>query len=113
MSESEYSIEKLILNGVLEPSGIDMDTGEIVYNFTESLKNVDPKLYQEFQNYFSEEMASLWSKGFVDMDITSKNPIVRLSNKAFDSDAIKLLSKSNQYSLKEIKRLLSDTRRDT
>jgi hypothetical protein len=112
MTEDDYSIENLILSGVLEPSGIDLDTGEVVYNFTEALKDHDPKLYTEFQNYFSEEVASLWSKGFVDMNITEKNPTVRLTNKAFDLDAVSSLSKSNQYSLKEIKRLLDNTRLD-
>ena len=38
MSDSGDKIEELILSGALEVSGIDIDSGEMLYNFTDKLK---------------------------------------------------------------------------
>ena len=33
--------EDLILSGALEVAGVDIDTGEMLYNFTEKLKDIN------------------------------------------------------------------------
>ena len=40
-------IDDLILSGALEPAGIDPESGEMLYNFTDKLKDVSPLLHQE------------------------------------------------------------------
>jgi hypothetical protein len=99
-------IDKLILNGGLEVAGIDIETGEPLYNFTEKLLEVNPELHKEILEYFSHETMSLWSEGFLDMDVTEKNPMVSLTPKALDEEEIKKLTKDKQYTLKEIIRVI-------
>jgi len=78
-----------------------------MYNFTEKLIEISPTLHSEVSLYFSRETMSLWSDGFLDMDVTEKNPIVTLTEKAFDEEEVKKLSKDKQYTLKEIIRVIS------
>ncbi len=104
--EDDKIIEDLILKGALEVSGIDIETGEPLYNFTHKLKDVNPELDQEIQTFFSQEMMFLWENGFVEMDITEKNPIVKLTDKAFNAQEVLKLDKNKQYTLKDIIRQL-------
>ena len=107
MSESGDRIEELILSGALEFSGVDIDSGEMLYNFTDKLKDVSPELFKDMSDYISTETMYLWSEGFLDIDVTEKNPMVRLTPKAFDDSEINKLSKEKQYTLKEIIRIIS------
>ena len=104
--DEDDAIDQLILAGALEVSGIDMDTGEPIYNFTEKLIDISPELHREVSLYFSRETMSLWSHGFLDMDVTEKNPIVTLTSKALDQEAVSKLSKESQATLKEIIRVI-------
>ena len=104
--DEDDAIEQLILLGALEVAGIDMDSGEPIYNFTEKLLDVSPELHKEVSLYFSRETMHLWSDGFLNMDVTEKNPIVKLTAKAFDEKEIQKLSKEQQYTLKEIVRII-------
>jgi hypothetical protein len=104
--DEDDAIDQLILAGALEVSGIDMDTGEPIYNFTEKLIDISPELHREVSLYFSRETMSLWSHGFLDMDVTEKNPIVTLTPKALDQEAVSKLSKESQATLKEIIRVI-------
>jgi hypothetical protein len=104
--DEDDAIDQLILAGALEVSGIDMDTGEHIYNFTEKLIDISPELHREVSLYFSRETMSLWSHGFLDMDVTEKNPIVTLTPKALDQEAVSKLSKESQATLKEIIRVI-------
>lgn len=106
MEEEDKIIEDLILKGALEVSGIDIETGEPLYNFTHKLKDVSPELDQEIQTFFSQEMMFLWENGFVEMDITEENPIVKLTEKAFNNKEVLKLDKDKQYTLKDIIRQL-------
>lgn len=99
--------DKLILSGALEPAGIDPDTGEMLYNFTKKLEKISPVLHREIQNMFSTHIMTLWEKEIVEMDITEENPLVKLTEKAFDYNVIKDLDEEVLYTLKEIKRSLS------
>ena len=104
--DEDALLEQLILSGALEVAGIDIDTGEPVYNFTEKLIDISPELHNEVSAYFSSETMFLWQEGFLDMDITEKNPIIRLTQKALDEIAVSNLNKDRQYTLKEIIRIL-------
>ncbi len=106
--EESSIIDNLILNGALEAAGIDIETGEMLYNFTEKLKDVDPLMHDEFQRYFSSETMALWEHGFIDMDLTLDEPIVSLTQKAFDTNEVMRLEKNHQYTLKEIIRIIMD-----
>ena len=79
--------------------------GEPVYNFTDKLVDVSPELHTEISTYFSKETMALWEEGFLEMDVTEKNPLIRLTQKALDQNAIAKLSKDRQYTLKELIRI--------
>lgn len=105
--DEDDAIEQLILAGALEIAGIDIDTGEPVYNFTEKLIDVSPELHSEVSTYFSRETLDLWQEGFLDMDVTEKNPVVRLTQKALNEIEVANLDKEKQYTLKEIIRIIT------
>mgnify|MGYP000970272622 CR=1 FL=1 len=66
-------IEDLILNGALEISGIDIDTGEPLYNFTDKMKSVNEELHNELYTYFTTETMALWENGFIDINFLTKS----------------------------------------
>lgn len=104
--KDEKIMDYLILNGALEFAGIDSSTGEILYNITPKMKEVMPDLYAQQANFVNEQLMALWEKGFVDMDILSDSPVVKLNNRAYDDSAIKELSYQEKWSLQEIKRII-------
>jgi hypothetical protein len=106
MDEVDHTIEDLILQGALEVAGIDIDTGEPLYNFTDKLKDVSPRLHNENSKYFTAEVLSLWEYGFITMDVTMQNPMISLTSKSFDKKEIDKLDRQHQYTLKEIIRIL-------
>ena len=104
---NDESIDSLILAGVVEVAAVDTETGEFLYSFTDKFKEIMPELYEIHINYIHNEVMYFWEKGLVHIDdITGENPVVSLTEKAFDEDAISQLSKSKQESLNEIKRIL-------
>lgn len=105
-SSEDQIIDELILSGALEIAGIDMETGEPLYNFTEKLVDVNPELHNEMSTYLSTEAMALWQYGFISMDVTEKNPMISLLPKAFDKVEVEKLDKNHQYTLKEIIRFL-------
>lgn len=89
--ELDEIITNLILQGAVEVSGIDLDTGEPMYGFTEKLKEVSPDLAAGIEELFHMHVMALWELGFVDMNPTEENPLVRLTNFADDEAAIESL----------------------
>lgn len=106
MQEND-EVDALILAGALEPAGIDSETGEILYNFTDKLKDVNPLLHREVNNTLNSHIMKLWELDMVSMDILSDNPILNLTTKAFDPKLIESLEEEVSYTLKEIKRTLA------
>lgn len=104
--DEDDAIDQLILLGALEVAGIDIESGDPIYNFTEKLMDISPELYKEVSLYFSRETMYLWSDGFLNMDVTQKNPIVKITSKAFDEEEVLKLSKEQQYTLREIIRVI-------
>lgn len=97
--KDEEFIDGLILSGAIEFAGLDAKTGEFLYGFTEKLKEVDANLHNKFMESFMRDVLMLWEKGFLDMDITSANPIVKLTAKAFDEREVSRLSQELRVSL--------------
>ena len=103
----EPTIEDLLLAGAIEVYGVDSDTGEFLYNFTNKMQDIMPELYKEHINDVHNEVMYFWEVGAVEMtEMESNNPKIRLTEKAFDEEFISSLSPSRQSSLKEIKRIL-------
>ena len=101
MTEDEF-IDYLILEGAVEVAGIDKDTGEFLYSFTEKLAEVDPEMYRKSIEMFQSMVRQLWQKGFLDMNIEDANPTVRLNEKAFDPVARATLNAEEESALNTI-----------
>jgi hypothetical protein len=104
--DEQTAIDYLLLNGGLQVSGIDKNTGEFLYSFTPKIQEIMPELYHEHLNDVNNKLMGLWEKGFLDIDLMSDTPIVRLAPKSHDLEEISKLSKEDQWSIEEIKRLL-------
>lgn len=107
MNVNPNSIEYLILEGAAEVAGIDLETGEAMYTFTDKLEEINPRLYKEINNYVYGATMSLWTKGFLDIDLYSDDPIVKLTEKALDSNAREELGDRELLALDNIIRLFS------
>jgi hypothetical protein len=106
MNDEDKLIDDLILAGGLEIAGIDERNGEFLYTMTNKMKDLMPELYKEHLTSVNQDIMRLWEKGFVDIDITNDDPIVTLTEKAYDIFYISKLSKDEAWSLEEIKRLM-------
>ena len=71
------------------------------------VKKINPDLFKDMSDYISTETMALWAEGFLDIDVTEKNPMVRLTPKAFDDSEISKLSKEKQLTLREIIRIIN------
>ena len=98
------NIDDLILSGAIEPSGVDPETGEMLYTFTDKLKRVSPMLYNLVNNEFTSHIMKLWELDIIKMNVTEENPIIKLSKNAFNQELIDSLDEEVAYTLKEIKR---------
>jgi hypothetical protein len=105
-SEEERIIDSLILDGGLEVSAMDEDTGEILYSFTPKIKDLMPDLYQEHIKTVNSEVMNLWEKGFINLELFEKDPMITITPKALNKEEIERLSKQERWSLFEIIRLL-------
>jgi hypothetical protein len=108
MNFEDEEIQRLVDVGGLEFAGVDPENGEPLYRPTSILKNIDPVLSKEMSSYFLETTMKLWEKGFIDMDVTIEDPIVKLAEKSFDIDAVNSLAKDDRVAIKEIIRVLSE-----
>lgn len=97
-------VEKLILAGALEPAAIDKDTGEVLYSFTSKLEEVSPELHKKLTNSIMSATMHLWELGFLNMDLTDPDPIISLTEKAYDENELSKLDF-------DLRRFLEDARR--
>jgi predicted DNA-binding transcriptional regulator len=109
MSIENEIIEKLILQGGLQVAGVDQD-GQLLYQFTPKMQKINEELYKDHLNFVNSEVMKLWEQGFVNIDLLQKEPIVTLTPKAFVPDELAKLSKQQNWSLEEIKRLLKNSK---
>ena len=98
-------IDQLILSGALQVAGVDSETGDFLYQFTNKLKEVMPALYDEHVNHVNGELMRLWEMGFLNINFMEDNPIVTLTPKAIDPEELSKLSKEDRWGIEEIKRL--------
>lgn len=104
--ENEAFLEKLILEGAIEVSGLDSETGEFLYSFTPKILDLFPDIYNEHINYINAKVLSLWSQGFLDVRLDeNQEMIVKITEKAINPEEIEKLSKDDKFSLEEIKRI--------
>jgi hypothetical protein len=105
-SEEDKIIDDLILNGGIEVAALDEDTGEMLYSFTPKIQELMPDLYEEHIRGVNSEVMNLWEKGFLNLDLFVKDPIITITAKALNKEEIQGLSKQERWSLFEIIRLL-------
>jgi len=106
MDPIDETIEALILSGAIEIAGIDSKTGQALYRFNPIIKKIMPDLYREHLNEVNRDIMGLWEKGFLDVDFLDEDPLVKLTDKAFNDIEVQNLPMEQQISLLEIKRLL-------
>jgi hypothetical protein len=105
MDKEREMVDKLILENALEVSGVDSETGELLYTFTPKIKDIYPELYAEHMNHVNSEIMKLWERGYVDIDFFIKDPSVSLTEKALDEAEYGKLSKDEQWAIEELKRI--------
>lgn len=95
-------LEKLILQGYVEPAGIDAVTGEMLYSFTAAAKADMPDLERQFEEEFHRNIMFFWQKGYLDMNVFEENPIIRINPIALDESVVASLSAEHRQALKII-----------
>lgn len=103
---NDKDFEDLILSGAISPAAIDPETGEMLYSFNPELEKINPQLHSLVMNNFLFHAMKLWELGFINMDVTDKNPMVSLTSSAFDDEKLKDLDEDMRFSLSEMKRVL-------
>ncbi len=108
MNEPDAEIfDMLLLTGAIEVSSIDPISGEFLYSMTDKMIELMPEVYEEHMNEVNSQIMVLWENGFLKIDLFDTNPMVILTEKAFDiKELMKMDLESLEY-LNEIKRLLS------
>jgi hypothetical protein len=101
-------IDHLILEGGIEVAGVDPESGEMLYAFTPKVKEIMPELYHDHLNFVNDELMVLWEKGYVDINFLMDDPLISLTAKSSDPDEIKKLSKQENWSLQELKRVIQN-----
>lgn len=60
---TDAMMEHLILVGALEISGVDSNTGEMIYSITDILKDVHPQMYEDLSREFKTKMFEMIDAG--------------------------------------------------
>ncbi len=96
------NLEQMILDGIIEVSGIDSHTGEMLYQFTDYAKETFPELQQEADEYFMQLVMFFWEQGFINMDLSEESPTVTITNKALNEQEVSKLSPELKSALQVI-----------
>jgi len=80
MFDPKSMIDALVAYGALEIDALDADSGEVIYKFTEKLRDVFPALYDEISDQIYKGAMSLWEKKLVDVNLLDEKPSVALTN---------------------------------
>jgi hypothetical protein len=99
-------IKNLILEGALEVSGLDSDTGELLYTVTPKMQEFMPDMYEDHLKQVNKDILNLWEKGYVNINFLDEEPMVTISEKGLDKKEVAKLSKQEIWAFEEIKRLL-------
>ena len=98
MDDDFTKIDELILNGAMEVDSLS-ESGDFFYKFTDKLQDIDPELYKNIISMMYKEILFLWESGFISMDIASDNPVINLTEKAFDNSSVDKLPESTKRNL--------------
>ncbi len=60
---TQMMLEHLLLQNAIEISGIDSETGEMLYSITDKLKEVSPELYLGLKQDFERHMFEMIDRG--------------------------------------------------
>lgn len=107
--EIDDAIERLILEGILEVSGIDSISGEFLYSFTPKLQEVYPGLSGYVSDFINQEIMLLWQDGYLDIDFSKDEPMVKISEKSLDEREVAKLSLERQSFLRTIMQRFEDS----
>ena len=99
--------DMLILSGAIEVVGIDPITNEFLYSMTEKMIDIMPEIYNEHINQLNNQIMNLWQDGFLNVDLLDSNPVVTLTDKAFDVKELSKMDIESLECLNEIKRVLA------
>ena len=61
--KNQALLEHLVLQGALEISGFDIDSGETLYTITDKLKDVSPEMYGDLEETFKYKMYKMIDQG--------------------------------------------------
>jgi len=61
--KNQALMEHLVLQGALEVSGFDIDSGETLYTITDKLKTVSPEMYEDLEQTFKYNMYQMIDAG--------------------------------------------------
>ena len=95
-------LEKLILQGYVEPAGLDAETGEMLYSFTDLARQEMPYLEKQFEEEFHRNIMFFWQAGALDMNVYEQNPIIRINPLALQQSFIDSLTTEQKIALKII-----------
>ncbi len=101
-NEEDDQFSHLLFSEAIEICGIDEQSGEMLFRFTEKLKDVDPLLYKKMTDSFYKGLLNLWEKGFITMDITEENPAISITEKALNALEVGELSLEQRLHLEDI-----------
>jgi len=101
MSAYNDMMEEMILAGAVEVAGLDED-GQFLYSFTPKVAELYPQLVQQIESGIYSHLMKLWEKGFLDIDITSESPMVNLTDKSQDLEALETLSEHERLIMTNI-----------
>jgi hypothetical protein len=106
--ETEELINELMIQGAIEVVGVDSATGDFLYGFTEKLEQINPRIHKAMLEDFYDSVMILWEKGFLSMDISEDNPMVRVTPKIFDAEAVSKLFNRERSTLQNILSRMSE-----
>lgn len=84
MTDPKDIIYALILGGALEVSAVDSESGQLVYAITDKMAELAPEIYKEISDQTQKDVMSLWSRGFLVVDLLSDNPDISLTEMSLD-----------------------------
>jgi hypothetical protein len=61
--KSQAFLEHLVLQGAVEVSGFDLESGETFYTITDKLKSVSPEMYEDLDKVFKRNMYEMLDQG--------------------------------------------------
>lgn len=91
-------LDELILNGSIEVAGV-LDDGNFTFRFTKKLKENNPEIYKQVVNFFYQQVAIFWEKGFLNFDFSEQDPFISVTEKVYDEEALNSLSAIEKINL--------------